>query len=213
MTKGPHFVMAWKRAFLSPAGPRPLTRLILAAMAMRMRPDGRGCFIGARGLARLTGLDKSTTAEHRNLAADGGWVIPPPNRHVPKAEWLPAIPPQVQLSGKNGQSDEKQLSGIGSRGVRTDGLNCPVLPDELSRGTGHISFSTPSELLNNSGDAKGDLTIEEKKERIRRWLQHPETRRKCDNVSVASRLLPETLRFPRYDQFLEEVWREVRGKA
>ncbi len=208
MTKAPSFVMAWKRAFLSPAGPRPLTRLVLAAMAMRMKPDGSGCFIGARGLAKLTGLDKSTTAEHRILAADGGWVIPPPNMHAPKAEWLPAIPPHAQVSGKGGQSDEKQLSGSRGPAVRDERQNCPVSADELSRQAGHISFLSPSNLLNNSGSAKSALGVEEKKRLIRDWVNRPDTRRTYDCANTALRV-PENWRFAGFENFVKEVWREI----
>ena len=61
-------VWAWWRTYLSPTGPKPVMRLVLDGHMRRMDHDGKGCWAGVRDLARITGLNKDTIAEHRALA-------------------------------------------------------------------------------------------------------------------------------------------------
>jgi hypothetical protein len=56
-------------------GPAATTRLVLYAHSLFMNRDGSNCRVGVRRLAEVTGLDKSTVAEHRAAAISGGWLI------------------------------------------------------------------------------------------------------------------------------------------
>ena len=56
-------------------GPAPTTRLVLYAHSLFMDRDGTHCWVGVRHLATVTGLDKSTVAEHRAAAIAAGWLM------------------------------------------------------------------------------------------------------------------------------------------
>jgi len=60
---------------MSRVGPATTTRLVLYAHSLFMNRDGTHCRVGVRRLAEVTGLDKSTVAEHRAVAISGGWLI------------------------------------------------------------------------------------------------------------------------------------------
>jgi hypothetical protein len=93
-----------------------------------MDRDGGNCRVGVRRLAEVTGLNKSTVAEHRSHAVEAGWLIASSNssRSV-KREIVAAIPDTIatehikKLSGAAGQPQAKslpQLYGFSLRTVR-----------------------------------------------------------------------------------------------
>jgi hypothetical protein len=61
-------VFAWVRLFMSNGGPPATTRLVLFAHSLFMDRDGSHCRVGVRRLADITGLDKTTVAQHRAAA-------------------------------------------------------------------------------------------------------------------------------------------------
>jgi hypothetical protein len=68
-------VFAWIRLFMSTQGPPATTRLVLFAHSLFMDRDGSHCRVGVRRLAGITGLDKTTVAQHRTAAIKLGWLI------------------------------------------------------------------------------------------------------------------------------------------
>lgn len=68
-------VFAWIRLFMSNGGPPATTRLVLFAHSLFMDRDGSHCRVGVRRLADITGLDKTTLAQHRAAAIKRGWLI------------------------------------------------------------------------------------------------------------------------------------------
>jgi len=66
-------VFAWIRLFMNNGGPPATTRLVLFAHSLFMDRDGSHCRGGVRRLADITGLDKTTVAQHRAAAIKRGW--------------------------------------------------------------------------------------------------------------------------------------------
>jgi hypothetical protein len=114
------------RTVMSRYGPAPTTRLVLYAHSLFMDRDGTHCWVGVRRLAKDTGLDKSTVAEHRAAAIAAGWLIGCKRpRGGPSTDLQAALPDEVPLesptrSGAAGQppDDRPPLSGSSPRPVR-----------------------------------------------------------------------------------------------
>lgn len=92
-------VFAWRRTFMSSAGPPPLTRLVLQGMSLFMAPSGGGCcWLSVRRLAEITGLDKGTTSKHRAQAVTTGWLIAGTNpRHRQCPTFWCAVPDGIPI--------------------------------------------------------------------------------------------------------------------
>jgi hypothetical protein len=119
-------VFTWMRMVMGRFGPSPITRLVLYAHSLHMDRDGSNCWVGVRHLAAVTGLDKSTVAEHRAAAIAGGWLIGSKQpRGGPSTDLRAALPDGVKpenlaVSGDAGQAAKKpeSLSGMSRRSVR-----------------------------------------------------------------------------------------------
>jgi hypothetical protein len=97
-------VFAWIRLFMSTQGPPPTTRLVLFAHSLFMDRDGSHCRVGVRRLADITGLDKTTVAQHRAAAIKRGWLIgSKPPRGQGSGEIYAAAPDGVRGTD-NGQA-------------------------------------------------------------------------------------------------------------
>ena len=107
---------------MSRYGPAPTTRLVLYAHSLFMDRDGTHCWVGVRRLAKDTGLDKSTVAEHRAAAIAAGWLIGCKRpRGGPSTDLPDEVPLESPtLSGAAGQppDDRPPLSGSSPRPVR-----------------------------------------------------------------------------------------------
>ncbi len=84
---------------MSPAGPLPITRLVLEGMSLFMAPGGGGCcWLSVRRLSEITGLDKGTISKHRTQAVTFGWLIAEANpRHRQSLTFWSAIPDDVSI--------------------------------------------------------------------------------------------------------------------
>jgi hypothetical protein len=95
---------------MGPAGPAPITRLVLSAHVLFMDRDGGNCRVGVRRLAEVTGLNKSTVAEHRSHAIEAGWLIASSaSRRSIKREFVAAIPDAIAMAQLKQLSDESGL--------------------------------------------------------------------------------------------------------
>jgi hypothetical protein len=143
-------IFGWRRTVMSPAGPCPITRLVLEGMSLFMDGSGAGCWAGVRCLAEITGLDKSTVAKHRSLAIADGWLIAADNRprNSRYRKFSAAVPDGVPFhpstkerdrkghekpsaqSGRFGHLLHPSLSGHTTYRVRSGGTDCPTTPDK-----------------------------------------------------------------------------------
>jgi hypothetical protein len=124
-------VFAWRRTFMSPAGPSPITRLVLEGMSLFMVSQSGGCcWLGVRRLGEITGLDKGTVSKHRTLAVAAGWLIAEGNpRHRQSSKFFAAVPDGVSIFQPTGGTRRAPPSRSGSLGS-----NPPLAPPELSVG-------------------------------------------------------------------------------
>jgi hypothetical protein len=129
---------AWVRAWTDAEEIAEMTRHLLLRMAFTMDPDGSRCTVGARGMAKMMGCNKTTVSEHRLIAIRLGWLLPPTAPPTaPRHEWLPCVPASVAtltetpaLSGLAGQLNDEVLSGYSRVTVRVQPRYCPAQPDK-----------------------------------------------------------------------------------
>ena len=125
-------VFAWRRTFMSPAGPPPITRLVLEGMSLFMISQTGGCcWLSVRRLGEITGLDKGTVSIHRTQAVAAGWLIAEGNpRHRQCPKFFAAVPESVSIFQPTGTARRVVTAGSGS----VVGGNPPLVSAELSGG-------------------------------------------------------------------------------
>lgn len=174
-------VFAWIRLFMSTQGPPATTRLVLFAHSLFMDRDGSHCRVGVRRLADITGLDKTTVAQHRAAAIKRGWLIgSKPPRGQGSGEIFAAAPDGVKgadnctVSSEAGQADAgpRAPSGLTRATVRSKPANRPSEPDvpslpltPLERRLESILKGRPTEMR-NPGITQANL-----KEHLRNWMR------------------------------------------
>ena len=103
-----------------------------------MNRDGSHCRVGVRHLADISGLDKTTVAQHRALAVQLGWLIgSKPQRGHGSGELYSAAPDDVELTDSNTASDKSgqprfappTVSGLAAATVRNEPAIRPVKAD------------------------------------------------------------------------------------
>lgn len=191
-------------------GPAPTTRLVLYAHSLFMDRDGTHCWVGVRHLATVTGLDKSTVAEHRAAAIAAGWLIGCKRpRGGPSTDLQAALPDGVPtesptLSGAAGQqpATPPPLSSLSPHAVRVEPPERPAKPDAPSRSL--LPFKNGSELSGLAGRAIGRKTGSTPKSTdvdLQRWLERdPRVADYRRDLEALVRMAPEGLRFRGYEE-------------
>ena len=208
-------VFAWIRLFMSTQGPPATTRLVLFAHSLFMDRDGSHCRVGVRRLADITGLDKTTVAQHRAAAIKLGWLIgSKPPRGQGSGEIFAAAPECVKgadngtVSSNAGQADPgpRQVSGLTGATVRSEPANRPIRPDvpslpltPLERRLEAIRKGGSTEMR-NPGITQANL-----KDHLRNWMRRDPTVAKYlpmrDAVAIG-KLTPERLRMCNYEEMI-----------
>ena len=208
-------VFAWIRLFMSTQGPPATTRLVLFAHSLFMDRDGSHCRVGVRRLAGITGLDKTTVAQHRTAAIKLGWLIgSKPPRGQGSGEIFAAAPEGVKgadngtVSSDAGQANTKprEVSGLTGATVRRESANRPLKPDvpslpltPLERRLEAIRKSGSPEMR-NPGITQANL-----QEYLRNWMRMDPTVAKYlpmrDAVAIG-KLTPERLRVSNYEEII-----------
>src|SRR5450759_3015128 len=113
---------------MSPAGPPPITRLVLEGMSLFMISQSGGCcWLSVRRLGAITGLDKGTVSKHRTLAVAAGWLIAEGNpRHRQTSKFFAAVPDGVSIFQPTGATRRAPAARSGSVGG-----NQPLTSPEL----------------------------------------------------------------------------------
>jgi hypothetical protein len=215
-------VFAWIRLFMSTQGPPATTRLVLFAHSLFMDRDGSHCRVGVRRLADITGLDKTTVAQHRAAAIKRGRLIgSKPPRGQGSGEIFAAAPDGVKgadnctVSSEAGQADAgpRAPSGLTRATVRSKPANRPSGPDvpslpltPLERRLESIRKSRPTEMRNRG------ITQANLKEHLRNWMRRDPTVAKYlpmrDAVAIG-KLAPEWLRMCNYEEMIRTLIDEL----
>lgn len=66
---------SWERAVFDAEGPPPVTRLVLAAIAVLVRKGSAEAWPGIRRLEAMTGLSRPTVLAHIDAAVSAGWLL------------------------------------------------------------------------------------------------------------------------------------------
>ena len=208
-------VFAWIRLFMSTQGPPATTRLVLFAHSLFMDRDGSHCRVGVRRLADVTGLDKTTVAQHRAAAIKLGWLIgSKPPRGQGSGEIFAAAPECAKganngsVSSNAGQVDPgpSQVSGLTGATVRREPANRPTRPDvpslpltPLERRLETIRKGGSTEIR-NPGITQANL-----KDHLRNWMRTDSTVAKYlpmrDAVAIG-KLAPGRLRLCNYEEMI-----------
>jgi len=210
--------------FMGPAGPAPITRLVLSAHVLFMDRDGGNCRVGVRRLAEVTGIGKSTVAAHRNKAINAGWLIASTNAYRSvKREFFAGVPDTFamehvkKLSGQAGQSVSgvagqsrpnpvQQLSGQEDSTVRFQASNCPATPDIpliplLPLRAPPSNHDTTSEVRR-----RDRLPLHTLKTLLQNWIRNDECARKYrHDAATLALLVPPTFRFPGYEDVIRQT--------
>lgn len=206
-------MFAWIRLFMSTQGPPATTRLVLFAHSLFMDRDGSHCRVGVRRLADVTGLDKTTVAQHRAAAIKLGWLIgSKPSRGQGSGEIFAAAPDGAKVadngtvSSDAGQSEARlrEVSGLTGSTVQSQpakrqvGPDVPSLPlTPLGRRIEAIRIGGSTEMR-NPGIAQANL-----QENLRNWMRTDPTVAKYlpmrDAVAIV-KLTPERLRMCNYEE-------------
>jgi hypothetical protein len=135
-------VFAWRRTFMSLAGPPPITRLVLEGMSLFMVTQSGGCcWLSVRRLGEISGLDKGTVSKHRTLAVAAGWLIAESNpRHRQCSKFFAAVPDGVSIFQPTGATRRAPAARPGSM----VGGNPLMLSSELSVGRVQSAFHSLS---------------------------------------------------------------------
>jgi hypothetical protein len=182
-------VFAWLRLFMSTQGPPATTRLVLFAHSLFMDRVGSHCRVGVRRLADITGLDKTTVAQHRTAAIKLGWLIgSKPPRGQGSGEIFAATPDGVKatdsgtVSSEAGQADAKprQVSGLTGPTVRNKPTNRPSGPDVPSLPL--TPLGKRLEATRNGGPTNicnRHITQANLKDHLRNWMRRDPTVGTC----------------------------------
>jgi hypothetical protein len=206
-------VFAWIRLFMSTQGPAATTRLVLFAHSLFMDRDGSHCRVGVRRLADITGLDKTTVAQHRAAAIKLGWLIgSKPPRGQGSGEIFAAAPDGVKgadsgtVSSDAGQADAgpQEVSGLTGSTVRSEsakrqsGLDVPSLPlTPLEKRLETIRKAGSTEMRNPQ------ITQANLKDHLRNWMRGDPTVAKylpMRDAAAIGKLTPERLRMCNYEE-------------
>jgi hypothetical protein len=183
---------------------------VLYAHSLFMDRDGTHCWVGVRHLATVTGLDKSTVAEHRAAAIAAGWLIGCKRpRGGPSTDLQAALPDGVPLesptlSGDAGLPpvDRPPLSGSNPRPVRVQPPERPAKPDAPSRPL--LPFKNGRELSDLAGQTLGRKAGSTRKSTdrdLRQWLERdPRVADYSRDLDALVRMAPEELRFRGYEE-------------
>ena len=211
----------WLRLVFGSHGPPPTTRLVLCGHFLFMDPDGSNCRVGVRQLAVVTGLDKSTVAEHRASAIKSGWLlVSSGSKHAANREHCAAVPdsivPKIEtelsrlekqgVSDGNGQpttNSTKQVSSFTGPGVRVEPSNCPASPDKPLIPLLPLRTHGSNRKSNQRSKVTDVATL---KQKLVRWVLTDERVKLYGrDVSVFVRLAPEEYRFKDYDIAIAEA--------
>jgi hypothetical protein len=203
--------------------------LVLSAHVLFMDRDGGNCRVGVRRLAEVTGLNKSTVAEHRSYAIRAGWLIASNNAHrSAKREFFAAMPDAIaieqlkKLSGETGQrvsgaagqsqaNSRQQLYGQDDSTVRFQPSNCPAPP--------YIPLipllplrASHSNVDSNAGARSGDrLPLQTLKMLLQQWIRDDQRAQKYrHDVGTLALLVPPNFRFPGYEEVIRRAVSELR---
>jgi hypothetical protein len=199
--------------FMSAQGPPATTRLVLFAHSLFMDRDGSHCRVGVRRLANITGLDKTTVAQHRAAAIKLGWLIgSKPSRGQGSGEIFAAAPDGAKVSDNGavssdaGQADARprEVSSLTGSTVRSQpakrqaGPDVPSLPlTPIVRRLEAIQKGAFTEMR-NPGITQANL-----KDHLRTWMRGDPTVAKYlpmrDAVAIG-KLTPERLRMCNYEE-------------
>jgi hypothetical protein len=187
-----------------------------------MDRDGGNCRVGVRRLAEVTGLNKSTVAEHRSHAIELGWLIASSNsnRSV-KREIVAATPDAIttehlkKLSGQTGQPQAKslpQLYGQDDSTVRFQPSNCPAPPyippiPLLPLRAPHSNRDSTTEVRRSDR-----LPLQTLKRLLQKWIRNDERARKYrHDAATLALLVPPDFRFPGYEEAIRNAITELRS--
>jgi hypothetical protein len=194
-----------------------------------MDRDGGNCRVGVRRLAEVTGLNKSTVAEHRRHAIEAGWLIASSNaRRSVKLEIVAAIPDTIALdklkklssetgqclSGAGGQSQAispLQLYGQGDSTVRFQPSVCPAAPD-IPLITSITSKNTAPKVLPTTDiRPRYRLPLQTLKTLLQQWIQNDQCAQKYrHDAATLALLVPPNFRFVGYEDVIRAVIAELR---
>ena len=167
-------------------------------------------------------LNKTTVAEHRNLALRLGWLIgSKPPRGQGSGELYPAAPDGVkivetgQASGESGQAPNPpiEVSGLNRETVRNEPQNCPANPDVPP-----IPIKPLREKLSafrkgaSTGARKSAANRDDLKEQLRNWLAKDETVMqylRIADIEAIIKLTPERLRVSDYEEQILNLIEEI----
>jgi Helix-turn-helix domain len=148
-------------------------RLVLDGHMRRMDHDGKGCWAGVRDLAKITGLNKDTIAEHRALALSAGWLIPAPAaeaRH-PDELWA-AVPDGIEIDPQSERTWRPRSRGARHSidTVRRDRTNCPVPPDVPLQTSIPLHRESEASRRKSSADNSAEMPTKSRELRLLAWL-------------------------------------------
>jgi hypothetical protein len=203
-----------------PNHPLPYLRfeIIEAARMLHMDRDGSNCWVGVRHLAAVTGLDKSTVAEHRAAAIAGGWLIGSKQpRGGPSTDLRAALPDGVNpentaVSGDAGQAAKKpeSLSGLSPDPVRNEPPKCLARPDvpfiPIS------PFKSARELIGQTGlqqrNSPGPNENAEERRLRERLARDPRISEYRHDPDALARMTPVEHRFRGYEDAIRRIVRD-----
>jgi len=186
-----------------------------------MDPDGGNCRVGVHQLAVVTGLDKSTVAEHRVSAIKSGWLLASSrSKHAANREHCAAVPDSIALeietelsrherqnvsagSGQLSINSTNQVSGFTGAGVRVEPASCPAAPDKPLIPL--LPLKTPGS--NHESPQRSRVTdMATLKQKLVHWVLTDERAKLYGrDVSVFVRLAPEEYRFMGYEVVIAEA--------
>ena len=164
----------------------------------------------SRHLATVTGLDKSTVAEHRAAAIAAGWLMgckrprggPSTDLQAALPDGVPAESPTLSCRAGQAPANSPPLSGSSPRPVRVEPPERPAKPDAPSRPL--LPFKNGSELSGLAGQAIGRKTGSTPKSTdvdLQRWLERdPRVADYRRDLEALVRMAPEGLRFRGYEE-------------
>jgi hypothetical protein len=231
----------WWRVVMSPLGPSRTTRFVLCGHMLFLHPRGDGCYASTRRLAEVTGLNKDTVAEHREIALRHGWLMrAPAAERIHACEVWTTLPDDVfaQVAGASGRSAYSQvavdirsqpasLSGSFPETVRFQPADCPAPPDISLR---DLNISKSHSDLGDMSDAPVDISratyttalgagnesavIERRRKDLLRWLVTDlrETREIDDLTALLSRI-PGELRYEGHEDLVQRYVEDVRNAS
>jgi hypothetical protein len=142
---------------MSPAGPPPITRLVLEGMSLFMISQSGGCcWLSVRRLGATTGLDKGTVSKHRMLAVAAGWLIAEANpQHRQSSKFFAAVPDGVAIYQSIGAARRATAARSSSEVGATQQLVSPELSVGRVQSASHSlssgSVQSPNKLYGLRG--------------------------------------------------------------